>query len=349
MGELLSAELQRRLVEQPAHWLVTGVAGFIGSNLLEALLRAGQRVTGIDDFSTGFARNLDEVRDGARRRPVADFRFVQGDIRDAPRCVADACSGVDYVLHQAALGSVPRSIEQPLRSFDANVDGFMRVIDAARDAGVKRFVYASSSSVYGDSEKLPKVESEVGAPAFAVRRDEGRERTVRRGLRAHLRDAVRGPALLQRVRPEAGSRGRVRGGDPAVDRGACCGASPSYVNGDGVTSRDFCYVANAVQANVLAAVSDCVEGAGSAVFNVAVGEQTSLLDAAAAIRRAIAARLPSAAESRIVFREFRAGDVRHSLADISLASKLLGYRPTHRFEEGLAAALDWYLARYRAS
>lgn len=323
---------------------MTGVAGFIGSNLLEALLRAGQRVIGIDDFSTGFERNLDEVREGLEADSWRRFRFVRGDVRSAS-LVGEACSGVDYVLHQAALGSVPRSIEDPIASFNANVDGFIRVLDAARTAGVKRFVYASSSSVYGDSEKLPKVESEAGRPLSPYAATKvANELFAEVYARTYAMQCV-GLRYFNVFGPRQDPEGAYAAVIPQWFAAQLRG-DPVYVNGDGLTSRDFCYVANAVQANLLAAVSDCVRGAGSQVFNVAVGEQTSLLEAAAAIRGAIAARVPGLPESPIEFREFRAGDVRHSLADISLATTLLGYRPTHRFEEGLAAALDWYLARY---
>lgn len=338
--DLLPSTLQAELVRQPARWLVTGVAGFIGSNLLEALLRCGQTVAGIDNLSTGHRSNLEHVRAALPAQAWERFRFLEADIRDPSAC-ADACAGADYVLHQAALGSVPRSIQQPFESFDSNVSGFMRVITAARDAGVRRFVYASSSSVYGDSPDLPKVEERIGRPlspyAATKYADEVFAEVYARtyglqcvGLRYFN---VFGP----RQDPEGAYAAVIPKWIASLLRG-----EPVYVNGDGETSRDFCYVANAVQANVLAALAQNLPSPHEA-FNVAVGERTSLNELFALIRARVGGARPEAAGAEPVFREFRAGDVRHSLADIGKARRLLGYVPTHRLGQGLDAAMGWYL------
>ena len=337
---LMPPDLHERLLAQPAHWLVTGVAGFIGSNLLEALLRAGQRVTGIDNFSTGFRRNLDEVRSLVGDEAWARFRFLEGDIRDDAAC-SDVCEGVDYVLHQAALGSVPRSIDRPVDSFDSNVSGFVRIMTAARDAAVKRFVYASSSSVYGDSPELPKVEDRIGKPLspYAATKyvDEVFAEVYSRtygmqcaGLRYFN---VFGP----RQDPDGAYAAVIPRWIAALVRG-----TEVVINGDGETSRDFCYVANAVQANLLAALAPELPARHEA-FNVAVGERTTLNQLYGLIRERVGRVRPEAGGVSPRFAEFRAGDVRHSLADIGKAGALLGYVPTHRLGQGLDAAMGWYL------
>lgn len=344
---LLPESLHARLRSQPAHWLVTGVAGFIGSNLLEALLRAGQRVTGIDNFSTGFQRNLDEVRALVGDEAWARFRFVEGDIRDDAAC-ADVCAGVDYVLHQAALGSVPRSIERPVDSFDSNVSGFVRVMTAARDAGVKRFVYASSSSVYGDSPELPKVEERIGKPLspYAATKyvDEVFAEVYARtygmqcvGLRYFN---VFGP----RQDPDGAYAAVIPRWIAALLRG-----EPVVINGDGETSRDFCYVANAVQANVLAGLVDApvargaARGDGHLALNVACAQRTSLLELLELLRVQVQAQRGVPVRAHVDHRDFRAGDVRHSLASIERITAILGYRPTHLIGDGIQATVAWHL------
>jgi len=337
-------------LEQQRTWLVTGVAGFIGSNLLEELLRRGQRVVGVDNFSTGYRRNLDEVRGLVGADAWRRFRFVEGDICDDAVCT-DVTRGVDHVLHQAALGSVPRSIEQPLRSFGANVDGFMRIITAARDARVRSFVYASSSSVYGDSPRLPKIEDDVGRPLspYAATKfvDEVFADVYARtygmqcvGLRYFN---VFGP----RQDPDGAYAAVIPRWIAALLRG-----EPAFINGDGASSRDFCFVSNAVQANLRAALA-VLPAPAHEVFNVAVGERTTLLDLYDALRRHLGAAEPALsgmlADARPEFRGFRAGDVRHSLADVSKAVRLLGYAPTHRIDDGLAASMGWYLSYVRAA
>lgn len=339
VNPLLPDALHERLAAQPRRWLVTGVAGFIGSNLLEALLRAGQQVTGIDNFSTGHRRNLEDVRAVVGEDAWTRFRMLEADVRDPGAC-ADACQGVDHVLHQAALGSVPRSIERPFDSFDSNVAGFVRILTAARDAGVRRFVYASSSSVYGDSAELPKVESRIGEPlspyAATKLADEVFAGVYARtygmqcvGLRYFN---VFGP----RQDPDGAYAAVIPKWTAALLRG-----EPVYVNGDGLTSRDFCYVANAVQANVLAAVAPELPCAHE-VFNVAVGERTTLLQVFDTLRGLLAPAFPQVAQAAVEHRDLRPGDVRHSLADVSRARALLGYAPLHRFGDGMALAIGWY-------
>ncbi len=331
-------------------WLVTGAAGFIGSNLVEALLRGGQRVVGVDNFATGHRRNLDELRAVVGERAWSRFRFVEGDLCDEGVC-SEAVGGgsgcVDVVLHQAALGSVPRSIEQPLRSFAANVDGFVKLLDVARRAGVRRFVYASSSSVYGDHEALPKVESRVGrvlSPYAATKAAD--ELFADAWARTYGMQCV-GLRYFNVFGPRQDPAGAYAAVVPKWVSSLLSG-EPVWIHGDGLTSRDFCYVANAVQANLRAALVAALP-APHEVFNVAVGERTTLLELFAQIRRAVLAAEPSLA-SRVAdvepsFREFRVGDVRHSLADVSRAREVLGYAPTHDVERGLREAIGWYLGR----
>jgi UDP-N-acetylglucosamine 4-epimerase len=333
-------------------WLVTGAAGFIGSNLVETLLRGGQQVVGVDNFATGHRRNLDEVRGAVGESAWSRFRFIEGDLCDEAVCadVVDGGSGrVDVVLHQAALGSVPRSIEQPLRSFAANVDAFVKLLDVSRRAGVRRFVYASSSSVYGDHEALPKVESRVGrvlSPYAATKA--GNELFADTWARTYGMECV-GLRYFNVFGPRQDPEGAYAAVVPKWVS-ALLGGEPLWINGDGLTSRDFCYVANAVQANLRAGLVASLP-APHEVFNVAVGERTTLLELFEAIRAAVVAAEPSLA-SRMAraapsFREFRAGDVRHSLADVGRAREVLGYEPTHDVRRGLREAIGWYLGLVR--
>jgi UDP-N-acetylglucosamine 4-epimerase len=333
--------LQQQLREQPRRWLVTGVAGFIGSHLLETLLRLGQHVNGLDNFATGHRRNLDEVRANVGEAAWAGFNFIEGDIRE----LADgqrACAGVELVLHQAALGSVPRSLADPITSNAVNVGGFLNLLVAARDNGVKRFVYAASSSTYGDHPGLPKVEDHIGKPlspyavtkyvnelyAEVFARSYGLAST---GLRYFN---VFGP----RQDPDGAYAAVIPRWAAALLKGETV-----YINGDGQTSRDFCYVANAVQANLLAAtVID--EAAVNQVYNVAVGDQTSLTGLHQMLVQALSAARPGLHAAAPEHRPFRAGDVRHSRADVSKAQSLLGYRPSHDISQGLAEAAAWFAA-----
>ncbi len=332
-------EVRRSLRERPRRWLVTGVAGFIGSNLLQALLELDQQVVGLDDFATGKRENLDEVRGLVSERRWSRFRLIVADVAQERAC-REAVTGADLILHQAALGSVPRSIEEPLQSNAANVTGQLALLEAARQAGVRRFVFASSSSVYGDSRTLPKREGDLGTPLspYAVTKLAGE---LYAGVHARLHGLetiglryfnVFGP----RQDPEGAYAAVVPRWIAAMLRGL-----PVQVNGTGETSRDFCYVANVVQANLLAATIEDA-GAFGQVYNVASGRRTTLLELFEALRSRLLPRHPQLAGLRPVHGPFRPGDVLHSLADIEKARRLLGYEPTHTFEQGLDEALGWY-------
>jgi UDP-N-acetylglucosamine 4-epimerase len=333
------AALKDRLKASPRRWLVTGAAGFIGSNLLETLLRLDQEVTGLDNFSTGHAHNLDSVRESVAAAQWQRFHMITGDIRDLD-CCREACGKADYVLHQAALGSVPRSIEDPLRTNDSNIHGFINMLVCARDAGVRRFVYAASSSTYGDHTGLPKVEDVIGRPLspYAVTKYVNE-------LYADVFARCYGfKTIGLRYFNVFGPRQDPNGAYAAVIPrwvAAMIANETVYINGDGETSRDFCYVDNAVQANLLAALAEDDEALNQ-VYNVAVGERTTLNELFELIRSGLVADFPHLTSCKPVHREFRAGDVRHSLADISKAERLLGYRPSHRIGEGIGCALGWY-------
>jgi UDP-N-acetylglucosamine/UDP-N-acetyl-alpha-D-glucosaminouronate 4-epimerase len=322
-------------------WLITGVAGFIGSNLLETLLALDQRVVGLDNFATGHQHNLDQVRGLVSPEQWARFNFIEGDIRDPADCRA-ACGDVDYVLHQAALGSVPRSLEDPLTTNAANIDGFLNMLVAARDAKVKRFVYAASSSTYGDHPGLPKVEDRIGKPLspYAVTKLVN-EQYAEVFARAYGFNSI-GLRYFNIFGPRQDPNGAYAAVVPKWTA-AMIANDTVWINGDGETSRDFCYVANAVQANLLAATTENAD-ATNQVYNVAVGDRTTLNDLFEAIRSLLAPRFPHLENFRPSYREFRAGDVRHSLADIGKARTLLGYEPSHRIVDGLREAMDWYVA-----
>ncbi|MDS4050741.1 SDR family oxidoreductase [Accumulibacter sp.] len=332
-----------RLRGQPASWLVTGSAGFIGSHLVEKLLRLGQTVVGLDNFATGHQRNLDEVRDLVGPEQWRRHRFIEADLCDPAVC-REACRGVDFVLHQAALGSVPRSLANPLATNAANVDAFLNLLVAARDAGVRRFVYAASSSTYGDHQELPKVEERIGRPLspYAVSK-------LVNELYAEVFARCYGFASIGlRYFNVFGARQDPEGAYAAViprwARAMLLGEAVS-INGDGETSRDFCFVDNAVQANLLAATTANPEAVNQ-VYNVAVDDRTSLNQLFEILRDALAGVRPGLRDLRPVYRDFRPGDVRHSQADIGKARRLLGYLPTHRLAEGIRAAMPWYLARF---
>jgi UDP-N-acetylglucosamine 4-epimerase len=332
-------ETQRLIRQSPRRWLITGVAGFIGSHLLEALLRLEQTVVGLDNFTTGYARNLDEVKDAAGAAAWRNFTFIEGDIRSLADC-RRACAGVDVVLHQAALGSVPRSIEDPLAAHEANLTGFVNMLLGARDAGAARFIYAASSSTYGDHPGLPKVEDAIGRPLspYAVTK-------YANELYADVFARCYGVSTIGlRYFNIFGPRQDPEGAYAAVIPkwiAQFISGEPIYINGDGETTRDFCYVENAVQANLLAATVDDPEALNK-VYNVAVAERTTLNELFELERELLAEQFPQVREYRPRYREFREGDVRHSQADISRAQQLLGYAPTHRVREGLEEAMGWY-------
>jgi len=333
--------IKGHLSQQRYRWCVTGVAGFIGSNLLETLLQLGQDVVGLDNFATGFPRNLDHVRRAVCEGAWHRFKFVEGDIRRPEDCAA-ACAGADFVLHQAALGSVPRSIADPKATHEANVDGFLNMLIAARDAKVKRFVYASSSSVYGDHPDLPKVEDRVGQPLSPY----AATKCMNEMYAAVFARSYGMETMGLRYFNVFGPRQDPHGAYAAVIPrwiAAMIENKPIDIFGDGQTSRDFCYVDNAVQVNILAATTSR-EAAVNQVYNVAVGDRTTLLELFALQRALLADRFPHVAKQTPIHSDFRAGDVRHSQADISKAASLLGYVPTHNVAEGMRQALAWYVA-----
>jgi UDP-N-acetylglucosamine 4-epimerase len=337
-------EVLQELRERPRSWLVTGAAGFIGSNLVEHLLLLGQQVTGLDNFATGHQRNVEDVRQSVGEH-AARFRFVEGDIRELDACRA-ACEGVDYVLHQAAIGSVPRSLENPIATNQANIDGFLHMLVAARDAKVKRFVYAASSSTYGDHPGLPKVEDRIGKPLspYAVTKYVNE-------LYADVFGRSYGVETIGlRYFNVFGRRQDPNGAYAAVIPkwvGNLLEGRPCQIHGDGETSRDFCYIDNVMQANLLAAMAEG-DGVTGEVFNVAVGERTTLNDLFRLLRDGLAEVEPELAGAQPEYGEFRPGDVRHSQADITKISTRLGYRPSHALAEGVREALAWYVQDHQA-
>lgn len=333
-------KLLRQLRSEPKTWLITGVAGFIGSNLLEKLLKNNQKVIGLDNFATGHQKNLDEVRSLVSEEQWARFEFNQGDIRNLPDC-QKVCSGIDYVLHQAALGSVPRSIADPIATNEANIVGFLNMLVAARDAKVKSFVYAASSSTYGDHPGLPKVEDIIGKPLspYAVTKYVNE-------LYAEVFAKTYGFRTIGlRYFNVFGQRQDPAGAYAAVIpkwTAAMIAGEDVYINGDGQTSRDFCFVENAVQANLISAtVTD--EAATNQIYNVAVSGRTDLNALFDSLKNTLG-KLGVLYSKSPVYRDFRAGDVRHSQADISKAKRLLGYSPEFDIESGIEKAMPWYVA-----
>jgi len=335
-------QVRQDLATAPAHWLITGAAGFIGSNLLEALLKLGQHVTGLDNFFTGHRRNLEEVRARVTPAQWANFNFIEGDIRALEACRA-ACDGADYVLHHAALGSVPRSLQDPILTNECNVSGFLNVLEAARGAGVKRFVYAASSSTYGDHPDLPKVEDKIGKPLspYAVTKYVN-ELYADVYSRCYGMQTV-GLRYFNVFGPRQDPQGAYAAVIPRWIAGMI-GNQAVEIFGDGETFRDFCYVENVLQANLLAATAARPE-ALNRVYNVALGDRTTLNELFEMIRVLLAERFEHLQSFKAQYRDFRAGDVRFSQADIGKARALLGYAPTHRVADGMRAAIDWYVAR----
>lgn len=332
-------EAERSLRERPAVWLVTGCAGFIGSHLVSRLLALGQYVSGIDNFATGPRSNLDLIRREAGEA-AARFAFSEGDIRNLADC-RRAVEGVDVVLHEAALGSVPRSVEDPVRTNAVNVSGFLNLLVAARDAGVRRVVYAASSSTYGDHPGLPKVESEIGKPLspYAVSKFVNE-------LYAEVFDRCYGLETIGlRYFNVFGPRQDPAGAYAAVIPrwfGELWAGERPRIHGDGESSRDFCFVDNVVQANLLAATCARADAVNT-VYNVAYGGRTTLNELYSAIRAAVLSARPGLPLPAAEYGPFRAGDVRHSHADISRARERLGYDPAVNVQAGLAHTADWFL------
>ncbi|EKT4477507.1 MULTISPECIES: NAD-dependent epimerase/dehydratase family protein [Pseudomonas] len=331
--------LQKLLPQAPKRWLITGVAGFIGSNLLEHLLLLDQTVVGLDNFATGHQRNLDEVRSNVSALQWSRFTFIKGDIRDLNDCQA-ACRGVDYVLHQAALGSVPRSLNDPIATNATNIDGFLNMLVAARDAAVKSFTYAASSSTYGDHPGLPKVEDVIGKPLspYAVTKYVN-ELYAEVFFRSYGFNSVG-----LRYFNVFGRRQDPQGAYAAVIPkwlASMISADDLFINGDGETSRDFCFIENVIQMNLLAATSSD-PAAVNQIYNVAVSGRTSLNQLFEALRRGLEENGIVYSKAP-VYRDFRAGDVRHSQADISKAQKLLGYVPAYDVSRGISKAMPWYI------
>ena len=338
-------EVCLELHTKPRIWLITGVAGFIGSNLLETLLKLDQRVVGLDNFATGYRRNLDGVKTLVEPSQWARFRFIEGDICSLDDC-RRACAGVDCALHEAALGSVPRSVADPIATNAVNVTGFVNMLVAAREAKIKRFVYAASSSTYGDHPGLPKVEDVIGRPLspYAV------TKFVNELYAGVFARCYGFESIGLRYFNVFGARQDPNGAYAAVIpkwAAAMITGEPVFINGDGETSRDFCYVANAVQANLLAATTQNPEAINE-MYNVAVGDRTTLNDLYAELRRLLAPNFPHLKDAAPCYRDFRAGDVRHSQADVRKPASRLGYAPTHRIADGLKLAMPWYIQRFES-
>jgi len=331
-------QIQDQLVVTPKTWLVTGVAGFIGSNLLEALLLLDQQVVGLDNFATGHQHNLDQVKASVSEQQWHRFNFIEGDIRNYEHC-QHAVSGVDYVLHQAALGSVPRSIADPVLTNSANITGFLNMLTAAKNEQVTNFVYAASSSTYGDHPALPKVEENIGNPLspYAV------TKYVNELYAGVFKKTYDFNTVGLRYFNVFGKRQDPNGAYAAVIpkwTSAQINGEALFINGDGETSRDFCFIENTVQANILAATAP--EQGLNQVYNVAVGDRTTLNELYASIKAALAVNDVNYTKQP-VYQDFRAGDVRHSQADISKISELLGYRPDYQIQQGIDKAMPWYV------
>jgi len=356
------SQLKAQLVSEPHTWLVTGVAGFIGSNLLETLLALNQRVVGLDNFATGHQRNLDEVQSLVTPSQWSNFQFIKGDIRNLDDChrsmifrhsleggnpVQEESLSVEYVLHEAALGSVPRSVVDPINTNETNISGFLNMLVAARDAKVKRFVYAASSSTYGDHPGLPKVEDKIGKPLspYAVTKYVN-ELYADVFARTYGFNTI-GLRYFNVFGPRQDPDGAYAAVIPKWISSMIKG-EPVYINGDGETSRDFCFIENVLQINLLAAIATSEESVNQ-VYNVAVGDRTTLNQLYEQLRINLLPTYPHLAGATPIYRDFRAGDVRHSLADISKSSKLLGYQPAHSIGDGMKVAMNWYIQRLTTS
>jgi len=343
MRSAIYENIKKQLQNSPKVWLVTGVAGFIGSNLLEALLKLNQKVVGLDNFSTGYRKNLEEVKNLVSEKEWANFKFIQGDIANLSDCQKSMSwdgTTVDFVLHEAAIGSVPRSIENPIETHKANVDGFTNMLVAARDAKAKRLIYASSSAVYGDNPDLPKTEGKVGNPlspyALTKRINEMYADIFFRNYGFNSIGLRYFNVFGRRQDPEGAYAAVIPKWISAMIQG-----NPVCIYGDGETTRDFCYVENVIQANLLAATFE-TKLPNNQIYNIAVGEKTSLNELYHFLEKAI----PKHKKKNLggpIYQAFREGDIRHSIADIGSARTLLGYAPTYKISEGLNEAMTWYL------
>jgi UDP-N-acetylglucosamine/UDP-N-acetylgalactosamine 4-epimerase len=345
-------EIQKYLLKNKHSWLITGAAGFIGSNLVEKLLTLNQKVVGLDNFETGHQHNLDQaLEDSTKTTGISslynNFTFIEGDILDSRVC-QKACKGIDYVLHQAALGSVPRSIEDPIKTNKSNIDGFLNMLVASRDLEVKKFVYAASSSTYGDHPDLPKVENKIGTPLspYAVTKlvNELYAQVFARTYNMNTIGLRYFNVFGKRQDPNGSYAAVIPKWIEAIIQG-----NEVFINGDGETSRDFCYIDNTVQMNILAATTKS-PAAINQVYNVAVGERTSLNNLYNEIKELIRHEyklqngVSNFHNENLKYRNFRDGDVRHSQADISKAEKMLGYIPSHKIKAGLMESIKWYLS-----
>ena len=340
MNQTAYQNAQDYLLNNKYKWLITGVAGFIGSNLLEELLKLNQIVIGLDNFSTGSEANLKDIEFSVSPDQWKQFTFIEGDILDASVCIK-ACKGVNFILHQAALGSVPRSIADPINSNSSNVTGFLNMLVAAKDSGVQRFIYAASSSTYGDHPKLPKVENNIGKPLSPY--------AVTKLINEIYADVFKLTYDLDSIGLRYfnvfGRRQAMNSAYAAVIPmwvGAIMNSQDLFINGDGTTSRDFTYIDNVIQANILSATSQN-PGSINQIYNVAAGERTTLLELLEFICKSINDSDLSIKIKDPIHREFRDGDVKHSLADISKARLTLGYEPTHNVEKGIKFTVDWYI------
>jgi len=335
------SSIKQSLILKPKIWLITGVAGFIGSNLLETLLVLNQKVIGLDNFSTGSPDNLHQVQGLVSKKQWSNFHFLKGDISNLKLCI-EACQGIDYVLHQAALGSVPRSIKDPINTNKSNITGFLNILVAAKDAKVKNFIYAASSSTYGDHTKLPKKEHIIGKPLspYAVTKYVNE-------LYADVFNKSYGfSSIGLRYINVFGKRQTPFSTYAAVIPkwiNSMIENEEIFINGDGKTSRDFCFVENAIQANILAATTTNPKALNN-IYNVALGDRTSLNELYQILQSTIYKK-SEIQHSKLTYKDFRKGDVRHSQADISKAKSLLGYKPTHRVKKGIKETVDWYLAK----
>lgn len=333
-------EIKKELLVNPKTWLVTGVAGFIGSNLAEELLKLNQKVVGLDNFATGHKYNLEHVKNSVSKNQWNNFTFIDGDIRNYETCI-EVTKNVNVVLHQAALGSVPRSIDNPVNTNASNVSGFLNMLTAAKNNGVKRFVYASSSSVYGDSAELPKVEARTGnlLSPYAV------TKYVNELYMGVFYKCYNFESIGLRYFNVFGKRQDPNGAYSAVMPkwiSQMINGEDVFINGDGETSRDFTYIDNVVQANILAGTTTNSQAFAKA-YNTAASGRETLNNLFSAIKNGLEEKLPNLKIKDAIYRDFRAGDIRHSNANIDQAKQLLGYEPTHNLEEGLKESLSWYI------